>query len=57
MPVERVTACMSRGLPAVFQITDSAPRETYVERLFLPAFHLYETAIIKSLNFEIKNGK
>jgi hypothetical protein len=41
MLVERGTACMSRGLPAVFQVTGSVLRETS-RKVFLQTFRLYE---------------
>jgi hypothetical protein len=45
--------CISRELPMVFQVSDSASREPLGGNDFLPTFRLYETIIIKSLNFEI----
>jgi hypothetical protein len=41
--------CISRELPTVFQVSDSASREPLGGNYFLPTFRLYETASIKAL--------
>jgi hypothetical protein len=39
--------CISRELPTLFQVSDSASREPLGGNYFLPTFRLYETIIIR----------